>query len=205
MRARLTIASLLFSASAALAGGQSAPPRMIDEFHAVVARIEPVAERECLRRTNGLNCDFHFVLDRRGSAGANATYRLDPTGRPVIRITARLLDKLRSADEVAFVLSHEAGHHLGGHTLRMRNAAVGTDVKYATMGVAAVGLNGKAQRRAFELEADAFGAVIARRAGFDAAQGARCIARMIGPGHGRNADHPAHEERLAVVNQVLKR
>ncbi len=44
----------------------------LQQFAQVVRTVEPVAERQCRARTNGLNCDFKIVVDDRPNQPANA-------------------------------------------------------------------------------------------------------------------------------------
>ena len=187
-------------------------PKLVDRFASVAGRIEAVAERECRRRTQGMNCDFQMVLDKRAFAAPNARQTLDNRGRPIIKVTRTLIEKLNNADELAFVIAHEAGHHIAGHLPRSRGTLGLAQIQYGSIkmpGVTPVsadaGQTGKKEmQRYFELEADAFAAFLSRRAGFNARKGAQCISRMHHPGHGRHASHPAHEMRLQLINAVLR-
>jgi len=87
-------------------------------FAQVTARVEPIAERECRSRTSGVNCDFRIVIDDRAGQQSNAYQFLDKNNRPVIAFTLKLIDEARNADELAFVMGHEAAHHIGGHIAR---------------------------------------------------------------------------------------
>lgn len=188
-------------------------------FEAVVRRVEPVAERVCRSRTRGVNCDYDIVLIARRDVPPNAFYTLDRAGRPVIGFTLPLVADMRNADELAFVFSHEAAHHIAGHIQRGRlSAATGASLAGALASLG--GGNAAAIREAqeigafvgsrryskqFELEADALGAQIAERAGFDAVRGARYFTRAPDPGNQFLGTHPPNADRIAVVRQAVGR
>ncbi|MEL7099915.1 MAG: M48 family metallopeptidase [Pseudomonadota bacterium] len=186
------------------------------EFASVVRVMEPVAERECARRTRGVNCDFRIVLDDRPNQPANAFQTLDENRRPVIVFNLRLLREAKNADEIAFVLGHEVAHHIEGHIDRQRaNAEAGavllaglatylgsnaSGVESATQLGAAVGA--RTYSKEFELEADALGTVIAARAGYDPVRGADFFNRIPDPGDRFLGTHPPNAERIATVRRV---
>ena len=80
----------------------------------IKARMEPVAERECRARTTGMNCDFLIRVHPDAGMPANAYQSLGKSGRPVITFTSALVSDIRNDDELAFVMGHEAAHHIGG-------------------------------------------------------------------------------------------
>ena len=209
----------------AFAGCALPPPGMVrDEadpqiraFAAVVQRVGPVAERECLARTRGLDCTFRVFVDDRPEAPSNAYQTEDRRGRPVIIFTEALIEDTRNADELAFVLGHEAAHHILGHLPRTRaNAELGALV-FGGMAEAAgqsADLVTEAQRlgaavgarrfaKEFELEADRLGTIIAARAGFDPRVGAQFFARIPDPGNRFLGTHPPNAERSAVVAATI--
>ena len=100
-------------------------------FVQVVQTVEPVAERECRARTSGVNCDFNIVIDDRPGQPANAFQTLDKQGRPVVAFTLALIADARNEDELAFVLGHEAAHHIAGHIGRQQQNAVAGAVIFA--------------------------------------------------------------------------
>ncbi|RVT85850.1 peptidase M48 [Rhodobacteraceae bacterium CCMM004] len=185
-------------------------------FVAVVRRVEPEAERVCRARTAGTNCDFHVVVDDRPGLPPNAFQTLDRSGRPVIGFTSALILTAQNADEMAFILGHEAAHHIAGHIPRaQRSAAVGavlagtlaglqgadaTVIREAESLGAFVGV--RRFSRQFELEADALGTVIAAGAGFDPVRGAAFFARIPDPGDRFLGSHPPNAERIALVRRV---
>lgn len=185
-------------------------------FLSVVERVEPVAERECRRRTDDVNCDFLVLVDDRRRQPPNAFQTLNDDGRPVIVFTISLIRDARNVDELAFVMSHEAAHHIEGHLARQQvNAQAGAVVfgELATL----TGASGRSLQTAqqigalvgsrsyskeFELEADALGTVIAARAGYDPLVGAQFFNRIPDPGDQFLGTHPPNAERIRTVERV---
>lgn len=187
-------------------------------FVATVQAVEPVAEAECLRRAPALDCDFRIVVDDRPGMPANAFQTLDAEGRPVIAFTLAMIAEVGNADELAFVMAHEAAHHILGHIDRQsRNAAIGaaalghlasilgtTDadaLRSAQELGAAVGA--RSYSRDYELEADELGTIIALRAGFDPLVGAAFFARIPDPGNRFLGTHPPNAARIAIVQRTV--
>ncbi|MCA0871250.1 M48 family metallopeptidase [Seohaeicola saemankumensis] len=187
-------------------------------FAQVVAAIEPVAEQECRRRTNGTNCDFLIRVDKNPRAEPNAYQSEDPSGRPVITFTRAMIDSTANADELAFVLGHEAAHHISGHLARQaQNAAAGAiifaglatltggsaaDVAAAQQLGEAVGA--RSYSKEFELEADELGTVITYRAGFDPLLGAQYFTRIADPGDRFLGTHPPNGARIETVRRTSR-
>ncbi len=189
---------------------------MARTFVEVVNQVKPVAERECRNRSPQLNCNFLIVVDDRPGIPANAFQTLDERGRPIIGFTLALIADARNADELAFVLAHEAAHHIENHLGRQRqNATLGAVVFGQLAGV--TGSNAEAIRTAqelgaavgarsyskeFELEADRLGTIIAARAGYNPVRGAEFFFRVPDPGNRFLGTHPPNAERVAVVRQT---
>ena len=188
-------------------------------FGDVIARVEPVAERECRARTFAKNCDFVILVDKDPASGVNAFQSIDrKSGRPFIIFTAGMIATARNPDELAFVLGHEAAHHILGHLeLQQRNAEVGAeifadlatltggsgaDVKSAKELGALVGA--RAYSKEFELEADKLGTVITYRAGYDPRLGAAFFFRIPDPGDQFLGTHPPNEARRAAVEATIE-
>lgn len=194
------------------------PARVVArDFVAVVDAVEPVAERECRARAPRMNCDFRILVDDRPGVPANAFQTEDPTGRPIIVLTLALLEDTQNRDEIAFVLAHEAAHHISGHLERQRrNASVGA----AVFGELAASLGGggadgvrtaqqlgaivgaRTYSKDFEFEADRLGTIIAARAGFDPVNGAEFFWRIPDPGDQFLGTHPPNAERVAMVRRT---
>jgi Zn-dependent protease with chaperone function len=183
-------------------------------FVDVVDRVEPVAEAECRRVDPSRNCDFLIAVDDRPEVPANAFQTLDDDGRPVIVFTLGLIADARNRDELAFVMAHEAAHHIAGHIPRQqRNATLGAlvfgQLAGATGGNVAVAqdigaaLAARSYSKEFELEADRLGAIVAARAGFDPLRGADFFFRIPDPGDRFLGTHPANADRIAAVRAAV--
>ncbi len=187
-------------------------------FGAVVAAVEPVAEEICHSQTSGVNCDFLIQVDPNPREEPNAFQSVDRSGRPVILFTVALIDSTQSADELAFVLSHETAHHILGHLARQaRNAAVGAEIfgDLATLDGASptvvaqareigAAVGARSYSKDFELEADQMGTVIAFRAGFDPLRGAEYFTRLPDPGDRFLGTHPPNAARIWVVRETVR-
>lgn len=187
-------------------------------FIQVISRMEPAVERECLqRRTQPINCDFQFVVDDRPGLEANAFQTVDERGRPIIGFTLALIGEARNADELAFVVGHEASHHILGHIDRKSTAATmgavilgGLASAYggnpdAIESAQAMGAQFGARyySREWELEADYLGAIIALNAGFDPSHGALFFARIPDPGDKILGSHPSRAARMSQVERAV--
>ena len=198
---------------------QDIPPRLserqaVRNFEAVVRQVEPVAEQFCRTQSQQENCDFRIVVDDRPGQGVNAFQTIDRNGRPIIGFTVPLIAEARNRDELAFVMAHEAAHHIRGHIARQQqNAALGglligslagalgaTDIESAQQLGATVGA--RTYSKDFELEADALGTRIAAAAGFDPLRGSEFFFRIPDPGDRFLGTHPPNAERLRTVRRV---
>ncbi len=198
-----------------------APPQRVDadlaarNFLQVVRTVEPVAERECRARAPRANCDFRIVVDDRSNQPPNAFQTLDHSGRPVIAFTLSLIAEARNQDELAFILGHEAAHHISGHLERKQQSAVFGALILGGLASAAgiqdirtaqdVGatLGARSYSKEFELEADALGTVVAYRAGYDPLRGAAFFDRLPDPGNRFLGTHPPNSDRKATVQRTL--
>lgn len=185
-------------------------------FASVIAKVEPVAERECRSRTNGVDCDFKILVDDRPNVPANAFQTLDENQRPLLVFTIALLNEARNEDEIAFVMGHEAAHHIRGHIARQKeNAAAGAILLGGLASVAGGDLSAveSAQRlgaqvgarsysKDFELEADALGTVITARSGYDPIKGSQFFNRIPDPGDRFLGTHPPNAQRIEIVRRT---
>ncbi|KIN60196.1 Peptidase, M48 family [Sulfitobacter noctilucae] len=185
-------------------------------FVSVVQTVEPVAERECRTRTSGVNCDFNIVIDDRPGQPANAFQTLDKQGRPVVAFTLALIADARNEDELAFVLGHEAAHHIAGHIGRQQQNAVAGAVIFSGLATLAGGgaeavrsaqqlgatVGARSYSKDFELEADALGTVITKRAGYNPIRGAEFFTRIPDPGDKFLGTHPPNASRIDVVRRT---
>jgi len=187
-------------------------------FVRVASRVEPVAERACRNQSPGLNCDFAIVVDDRPDAPINAFQTRDDNGRPILAVTVPMIAYVQNDDELAFILSHEAAHHIARHldrrtestraaALIFASAAARTGASGAALDTAArlgATLGSRVYAKDYELEADAIGARIARDAGYDAINGARYFERSPDPGNRFLGTHPPNANRVEAVRAALR-
>jgi Zn-dependent protease with chaperone function len=213
-------------AGSAVPAGQA---RSTADFARVAARVEPAAESFCRAenpRAPAPWCDFRIRLDADPRMPPNAYQSQGEDGRPNVTVGVRLLEEMRSDDEIAFVLSHEMSHHISGHIPKQQQqqvlgalilgglvAAAGNP---ATGGPASdqaisqamdVGayLGARSYSQTYELEADTLGAFIAARAGYDPERGAQIFLRPALADVGGPpilSSHPASARRQATVAAV---
>lgn len=185
-------------------------------FVQVVQTVEPVAERECRARTTGVDCDFKIVVDDRPGQPPNAFQTLDKQGRPVVAFTLALIEDARNADELAFVLGHEAAHHIAGHIPRQQQNAVAGAVIFAGLAALSGGgseavrtaqqlgaeVGARTYSKDFELEADELGTIITARSGYDPLRGAAFFTRIPDPGNKFLGTHPPNAQRVETVRRT---
>ena len=202
--------------------------RDVNDFRRVVARVEPAAERLCREETPNAPpsyCDFRIRLDTNPRNPPNAYQSEGQDGRPMITFGATLLPEMQSDDEIAFVLSHEASHHIAGHIPKQAQQQVlGALILGGIVAAAGNPMGGPASDQAiqnamdlgayvgarsysqtYELEADTLGAFIAARAGYDPERGAEIFTRpaLANPGGPPLlASHPGSAQRQATVARV---
>ncbi len=198
-------------------GPQLSQRQALNNFQTVVRRVEPVAEQFCRSRAPQSNCDFKIVVDDRPNRGVNAFQTLDSNGRPIIGFTVPLIADARNQDELAFVMAHEAAHHIRGHIAQtQQNAALGglligtlagalgasdaSSIETAQRIGATVGA--RTYSKEFELEADALGTRIAAAAGYDPLRGAAFFSRIPDPGDRFLGTHPPNADRVRTVQRV---
>lgn len=230
LRARLAVFALVVLSACASPGG--APPTVAPQpfppglgtpqaaarnFVSVVDQVAPVAEQVCRERTRAVPCDFRIAVDDRMDESPNAFQTLDDLGNPVLVFNLALIAGVRNPDELAFVVGHEAAHHILGHIPRQQQSAM-TGALVAGAMASLGGGNEAAVRQAqdfgamvgsrtfsqdFELEADALGTEIAFRSGFDPLVGAQFFARLPDPGNQFLGSHPPNAKRMATVQQTM--
>ena len=186
-------------------------------FASVVARMEPVIERECRSRRASTDCDFLIRIDGRPGLPSNAYQSLDPAGRPVITFTESLIAETRNVDEIAFVLGHEAAHHIDKHLPRQQETALTGALILGVLTAASGGdetavrtaqnvggtLGARRYAKDYELEADALGTMLAWEAGYDPERGAAFFARIPDPGNQFLGTHPPNAARIDIVRRTL--
>jgi len=119
----------------------------------------------------------------------------------------------RNCDEIAFVTGHEAAHHIARHLAKQQQSAIGGAILGGII-AASVGLDvdtgqrvgGTVGARAYskenELEADALGTVISKRAGYNPVRGAQFFTRIPDPGNRFLGTHPPNAQRIETVRRV---
>ncbi|SPH24641.1 Beta-barrel assembly-enhancing protease [Defluviimonas aquaemixtae] len=200
-----------------VSGAPVMPLVAAQNFVSVVSRMEPVIERECLARIGPANCNFRIVVDERPGQPPNAYQTLDRAGRPIIAFTLPLIAEARNTDELAFVMGHEAGHHIGEHIPRQQQSALAGALILGTLTAATGGdpaaiqsaqdvggaLGARRYAKEYELEADALGTIMAWRAGYDPERGAAFFTRIPDPGNRFLGTHPPTASRIETVRRTL--
>ena len=192
----------------------------VARFVAVAERVEPMAEALCRKkRSIQMNCNIQIAVDDRSGQQPNAFQTLDKSGRPYIVFTLSLIEMTRNSDELAFVMGHEAAHHIAAHISRREQNAMAGALMAGVLASASgltldevkkaqnFGANVGAQQysKEFELEADALGAEIAFLSGFDPDRGAAFFDRLPDPGSGFLNTHPTNSLRKQVVADTVRR
>lgn len=189
------------------------------DFVAVVRAVQPIATRECRRRTRGINCNFLVQLDPNRKAPPNAFQGVTKDGRPVLTFTASLVNNVRNPDELAFVLGHEAAHHIDGHLARQKQNAIAGAAVFAGLATLTGGsaadvanaqklgavVGARSYSKEFELEADELGTLIAYRAGYNPLIGAQYFTTLPDPGNRFLGTHPPNNDRLETVRRTSAR
>lgn len=189
-----------------------------DEFHQISRAVGNEAQAECLRRTTNQSCDFKILVDLNPRAPANAFQTLDKDQNPVIIFTREMIKSTRNSDELAFVMGHEAAHHVLGHIARQTENAKQTAANFGELARlygstdeeiakaqrlgAEVGVQAYAQD--FELEADQLGTVITFNAGYNPLIGAKYFERIPDPGDQFLGSHPPNAERVQIVKSTAR-
>ncbi len=186
----------------------------------VTRRIQPVAEALCRAETPRQSCDFAILVNRDPRAGVNAFQTLDrDTGRPIIILTVGLIQDVRNDDELAFVIGHEAAHHIAQHLAAQQQAAQlgadllgreafergGSEAEIIEAAQAGAIIGARRFSQSAELEADALGTVIACRAGFDPLIGSQFFSQLPDPGDRVLGTHPPNAARVGIVRQAYER
>jgi Zn-dependent protease with chaperone function len=187
-------------------------------FVQVMRRMEPAVQQDCLnRRTRPISCDFIFVVDDRPGLEPNAFQTIDRNGRPIVGFTLSLVAQTRNPDEIAFVVGHEAAHHILNHLDRKSGASTAAAVVLGSIASAYGGDSTAVERaqaigasvgaryysRDWELEADYLGSIITIVAGYDPINGSRLFERIPDPGNHVLGTHPSRAQRLAQVRRAV--
>ena len=201
----------------AATGATYSAPQAQRAFAQVRAVVEPVAERECKARVQGGNCDFKIGIGDDPEAPPNAYQTRDSNGRPLIIFTQAILPTFSNTHEIAFVMGHEAAHHIQGHLDRQSRDAAAGAIILAGIAAAAGGNSALVQQaldtgafvgarsysKEYELEADRLGTVITARAGYDPNRGLQYFFRLPDPGDRFLGSHPPNNDRITAVKKVI--
>ncbi len=223
--ALIAILALLAACSAPVpqgAQGLMQPPGTLPgeaTFAEVAARVGPVAEAMCRERAVVRSCNFRLLIDTRPDQPPNAFQTVDRYDRPILGFNLALIEQARNPDELAFVMGHEAAHHIAGHIPQREQAALSGALMGAILATAQGLPETEVQRagqlgaaygarqfsRDFELEADAIGTELALRAGYDAVRGSAFFDRLPDPGDRFQGTHPSNAARKALVRATQTR
>ncbi|MFZ7091797.1 M48 family metallopeptidase [Primorskyibacter sp. 2E233] len=203
-------------ASPARTSVQQRAQRAARQFVQVVDTVEPVAEQVCRKRSSGLNCDFRIVVDDRVDQSPNAFQTVDRVGRPIVAFNLALIVSAENADELAFVMGHEAAHHILDHIAKTQESATVGAVIFS--GIAAMSgadadgirsaeelgatVGARTYSKDYELEADRLGTLIAAQAGYDPVRGALFFNRIPDPGDRFLGSHPPNAARMEIVRRT---
>lgn len=197
-------------------GAKLSPAQAARAFVSVKNRMEPVIERECRQRTSGVSCDFRILVDDNRKQPPNAYQTLDDQGRPIIAFTIGLIEDARNVDEIAFVMGHEAAHHIKGHLKQTRDNAISGAVILAGLATLTGGdqravesaqelgfeIGARTYSKEFELEADELGTILTIRSGYDPLRGAQFFNRIPDPGDKFLGTHPPNAQRIEIVKRT---
>lgn len=183
----------------------------VTRFKSVIHRVEPVAEAECKRRTQDVDCDYQIIVDDK-TRFPNAFQSEDRQGRPIIAFTVPMLLDVKNTDELALIMSHEAAHHIEGHLKKKKTNAIAGAVIFGILGAAAgvdvtdlgAQVGARQYSKQYELEADRLGTVIAKRAGYNPIKGAEYFTRIPDPGNRFLGSHPPNADRIATIQSAAK-
>jgi Zn-dependent protease with chaperone function len=187
-------------------------------FQEISRAVGKEARAECLRQARVSNCDFTILVDLNPRAPVNAFQTLDDKDQPVIIFTRSMIQSAENADELAFVMGHEAAHHVLGHIARQsqnarESAAIfnelgelygedGEELERVQKLGAEVGV--QVNVKAFELEADQLGTIITHNAGYNPLIGAKYFDRLPDPGDQFLGTHPPNAERVQIVQDTAR-
>ena len=182
-------------------------------FAQVSGAVADAAGRECRRRSRSASCEFAILVVLNPRAPENAFQILDEVSRPQIIFTQPMIRSAHNDDEIAFVMGHEAAHHILGHIERRaenvkESARIFGDlarergedaagIERARKLGAKVGAQNYSQE--FELEADRLGTVITHSAGYDPLIGMNIFRRIPDPEDHLLTSHPPNANRIEMV------
>ena len=198
--------------------GTAGNPVDAQAFRTISETVSKEARAECLRQGRVKNCDFTILVDVNPRAPVNAFQTLNEDDQPVIIVTRSMIDSVQNQDEIAFVLGHEAAHHVLGHIDQQSKNARESAAIFNELGKL-YGEEGESLERsqklgaqvgvqvnvkAFELEADQLGTIITHSAGYNPLIGARYFDRLPDPGDQFLGSHPPNAARVQIVRDTAR-
>ncbi|MER5173576.1 M48 family metalloprotease [Thioclava sp. GXIMD2076] len=198
------------------------PPEVAAKnFMTAAHRMEPVIESYCRHHQLAQvhNCDFRIMVDDRPDPEPNAFQTLDEKGQPVLAFNLTLISQALNQDELAFVMGHEAAHHILGHLDMKADDSQTGAVLMGTI-IASQGASNRQVRKAqtigaelgaltrakdYELQADSLGAVLSLRAGYHPLKGIQIFKRIDNPEDDIMSSHPSNAARMANVRATMSR
>ena len=189
------------------------------KFNKAVQSMKPVIVDTCTKQRRDMNCDFVIWIDMDPNSPPNAFQTIDETGRPLLLFSKRLIDDMQNSDEIAFVIGHEAAHHVLGHLEHQKKSAAGGATLFEVLATALGGseksmvvasdigaaVGARNYSKNYELEADQLGAQMTLNAGFDPVLGAAYFTRIPDPSNKFLGTHPPNDDRIAAVKAAVGR
>ena len=137
----------------------------------------------------------------------------------MLLFSKRLIDDMQNSDEIAFVIGHEAAHHVLGHLEHQKKSAAGGATLFEVLATALGGseksmvvasdigaaVGARNYSKNYELEADQLGAQMTLNAGFDPVLGAAYFTRIPDPSNKFLETHPPNNDRIAAVRVAVGR
>lgn len=203
-------------ATAAATPEAEVPAAQIRDFERVRRRIAPATARVCAQQGGARSCTFRFRLDPRSDIAAGALVTQTKDGAALIVATGALLQETRNADELAFVLSHMAGHHIEGHKRGGDELAIAQALLSGAQGAisgnvrslvnSAIRINSASEALKFsrgeEIAADALATRIVSLAGYDPLKGVAFFDRAPAPARAFLGIHRPDAGRVDAVRRV---
>ncbi len=195
--------------------------QQVADITAVASRVTPTATEMCIEMRPGLDCNYQVLVHPDPSAPMNAFHTVDRAGRPLIVFTRNMIAEFENQDEMAFVIGHEAAHHIGRHIPQRQQTAMVGGVLAGIVAAAVAGdsaggssntidsavrfgsmIGGRVYSKDHEIEADRIGAMITELAGYDSVVGVELFHRLPDPGNQFLGSHPPNSQRVEAVQQV---
>ena len=94
------------------------------KFITAVTMMRPVLIETCKSSIKDLKCDFVIAIDPNPKSPPNAFQTMNEEGQPILGFTMTLLTDMYNTDEIAFVIGHEAAHHILSHIDRQKGSSI---------------------------------------------------------------------------------